>query len=88
MKATALQLRQSLGKILKQLQKHGEPIIIEKSRKTVAVLISPEQFQERFIDYSDEDKRRQLFDAFRQHRVKPARDTLTVLRGLRYGKRH
>jgi prevent-host-death family protein len=51
MKTTnALKLRQSLGKILKQLAKDGEPIIVEKDRKPAAVLIAIEDFQRRFAD--------------------------------------
>jgi PHD/YefM family antitoxin component YafN of YafNO toxin-antitoxin module len=86
MKVNALQVRQSFGKILEKLRKYDEPIIIEKAREPVAVLISMKAFRERFVDYREEQKRRELLDAFRQNAGKPAVDSLTALREARYGK--
>ncbi len=86
MKVNALQVRQSLGKILDKLKKTDEPIIIEKNREPVAVLISLKTFRERFIDYREEQKRRELLEMFRAGAVPPASDSLTVLRELRYGQ--
>ena len=57
MKVNALQVRQAFGRILKKLNKSGEPIIIEKGRSPVAVLISMQAFKERFIDYREQKKR-------------------------------
>ncbi len=87
MKVNALQLRQSLGKILDRLKEEDEPIVIEKGREPVAVLISLRMFRERFIDYREEQKRRQLLDKFRQAASIPAVDSLEALRELRYGPR-
>jgi uncharacterized protein (DUF2249 family) len=56
MKVSALQVRQSLGRILEKLKKTDEPIIIEKGREPVPVLISLRVFEERFIDYREEQK--------------------------------
>jgi antitoxin (DNA-binding transcriptional repressor) of toxin-antitoxin stability system len=85
MKVNALQIRNSLGRILETLKKNGEPIIIEKGREPVAVLISLEAFKERFVDYREEEKRRALVDAFRDSATKPSADSLKTLRALRYG---
>lgn len=49
-KATALQLRQSLGKLLQRLNETGRPIVIERNRKPAAVIISLEEFRKRFVD--------------------------------------
>ena len=46
----ALQLRQSLGKVITSLTRNGQPILVEKGRKPVAVLISLKDFQERFVE--------------------------------------
>ena len=88
MKVNALQLRQSLGKILERLKQEDQPIIIEKAREPVAVLISLRMFRERFVDYREEQKRRQLLDNFRQAASVPAVDSLEALRELRYGPGH
>jgi prevent-host-death family protein len=49
-RVNALQLRQSLGKVVAALQRTGEPIILEKGRRPVAALISLRDFQERFVE--------------------------------------
>jgi PHD/YefM family antitoxin component YafN of YafNO toxin-antitoxin module len=59
-KVNALQLRQSLGKTLARLKKTGEPILVEKGRQPVAVLISLEEFQKRFVDFEADQRRREL----------------------------
>ncbi len=46
----ALQLRQSLGKALVELQKAGGPVLIEKGRRPAAFLISLQDYEERFAD--------------------------------------
>ena len=85
MKVNALEIRQSLGKILKRLQAKDEPIIIEKGRVPVAVLISLKAFQERFIDYRELQKRRELLETFQNSASPASQDSLQVLRELRYG---
>ena len=86
MKVTALQIRQTFGKILKKLQASDEPIIIEKGRIPVAVLISLKTFKDRFIDYREEIKRAELLDRFRESISEGSEDSLKVLRELRYGR--
>lgn len=85
MKVNALQIRQSLGKILKKLAATDEPIVVEKGRRPVAVLISIKAFTERFIDYREQRKREELLARFRDSAVRPASDSLSLLRDLRYG---
>jgi PHD/YefM family antitoxin component YafN of YafNO toxin-antitoxin module len=85
---TALQIRQSFGKILKKLQKDDEPILVEKGREPVAVLISLKAFQERFIDYREKKKREALLELAKTSAKKSTLDSLTVLRELRYGSDH
>ncbi len=88
MKVNALQLRQSLGKYLEKLQKTDEPLIIEKGRRPVAVLISLKVFRERFIDLREEQKRQEMLEAFRLSAVTPTEDSLVALRDVRYGSGH
>lgn len=88
MKVTALEVRQSLGKILRKLEKMDEPIIVEKGRRPVAALISLKAFRRRFIDYQEKQKREALLNAFREAGAAPALDSLLVLRELRYGEDH
>jgi PHD/YefM family antitoxin component YafN of YafNO toxin-antitoxin module len=85
MQVNALQVRQSLGAILKKLASSGEPIVIEKNRTPVAVLISLEAFKERFIDYQDARKRAELLQRFAGAATPAKLDSLDVLRRLRYG---
>ena len=87
MKVNALQIRQTFGKILKKLQATDEPIIVEKGREPVAVLISLKTFQERFIDYREQSKREELWQALRDAAVPAKNSSLSVLRELRYGSR-
>ena len=88
MKVNALQVRQSLGKILDHLKLVDEPIVIEKGREPVAVLISLKMFRERFVDYREEQKRYLLLERFRCAGAVPAVDSLEALRELRYGADH
>lgn len=61
-KTNALKLRQSLGSLLKKLEKNGEPILIERNRHPAAVLISIEEYQKRFVDH-DADQQREIMVA-------------------------
>lgn len=81
----ALKIRNNLGKILDRLNKSGEPILISKNRKIRAVLVTPEQFERRFLDWQAQDERQRFLDAMKQ--LKKSRKgnitTLAVLRKLR-----
>ena len=89
-KISSLTLRQSFTKVLATLQKTGEPILIEKSRKPAAVLISLEDFQRRFVDRDADDRRRQLIEkikstAMQSHDRRPSEELLEELREGRKG---
>lgn len=88
MKVNALQIRQSFGKILKRLQQSDEPIIVEKGRVPVAVLISLKTFRERFIDFREQQKRDEILKRFESAARAPAVPTLQAIRELRYGSDH
>jgi PHD/YefM family antitoxin component YafN of YafNO toxin-antitoxin module len=62
-KVNALELRQSLGKVLAALEKHGEPILLERGRKPVGVIVSLKDFQQRFVEKSASAARQKIFDA-------------------------
>lgn len=85
MKVNALEIRQSFGAILNKLAKHSQPIIIEKNREPVAVLISMKMFQERFIDFQDQQKRDALLATFKEVAKSSKLDSMEELRKLRYG---
>lgn len=81
----ALTIRNNLGKILDRLNKSGEPVLISKNRKIRAVLVTPEQFERRFLDWQSQDERQRFLAAMKQ--LKKSRKgnitTLAVLRKLR-----
>jgi len=82
----ALTLRNNLGAILDQLDRTGEPVMISKGRKTKAVMITPKQFEQRFLVYQAEEKRRELLAKIRASRSarigrKASVDVLRELRG-------
>ena len=81
----ALKLRNNLGEILDQLNKTGEPLLISKGRKAKAVLITPEQFEKRFLDYQAEEKKKEMLEkilALRADRIGD-KDSVAILRELR-----
>jgi PHD/YefM family antitoxin component YafN of YafNO toxin-antitoxin module len=84
----ALKIRNHLGEVLEDLKKNGEPILVSKNRKIQAVLITPEQFQKRFLDYQSEEKRKSLLKTIKSLKAKGrgSKDSVEVLRELRgYG---
>jgi PHD/YefM family antitoxin component YafN of YafNO toxin-antitoxin module len=83
---TALTLRNRLGEILDQLQKTGEPVLVSKGRKARAVMITPEQFEQRFLVYQAEEKKKELLAKVKASRsarigLKTSLDVLRELRG-------
>lgn len=54
----ALELRQSLGKVLGRLERDGAPILVCRGRTPAAALISLKDFRERFVDRDADDRRR------------------------------
>jgi PHD/YefM family antitoxin component YafN of YafNO toxin-antitoxin module len=82
---SALDLRTKFGAILDLLEEKGEPILIKKRHKLRAVLITPEQFERRFVDWQAEEKQKELLNhinKLREQRVR-GESGLEVLRKLR-----
>ena len=81
----ALQLRQSLGKVLDQIQSGGKPILVCRRSIPAAALISLKDYRERFVDREADDRRREAVARLRQIKFEsPAEGTtLDLLRSLR-----
>lgn len=81
----ALKIRNHLGEVLEELNRTGKPILVSKGRKIQAVLITPEQFQRRFLDYQAEEKRKHLMGTIKSLRAKSRlkKSSIDVLRELR-----
>jgi len=81
----ALDLRTKFGAILDLLEEKGEPILIKKRHKLRAVLVTPEQFERRFLDFQAEEKRKELLSSIKKLRKQRigAERSLDVLRKLR-----
>lgn len=81
----ALELRQSLGKVLDQLERGGEPILVYRRRTPAAALVSLKDYRERFADRAADDQRREVVARLRRLKFEsPATGTtLDVLRDLR-----
>jgi prevent-host-death family protein len=84
-KTNALALRQSLGSIIEQLRNHGEPILVEKGRQPVAVLISIEDYKKRFVDVTADIQRRELVERICRANIKlpPGKSSLDIVREAR-----
>jgi PHD/YefM family antitoxin component YafN of YafNO toxin-antitoxin module len=85
----ALKIRNNLGEVLDLLTKTGEPVLVSKGRKIRAVLITPEQFQKRFLDWQAEEEKKRLLSTIEKLRADSleSKSSLAVLRELRgYGK--
>ena len=84
-RVNALELRQSLGKVIAALERTGEPIMLEKGRKPVGVIISLRDFQERFVETAAAEARADVLREM-DRLARPASDatpTTAVLRDLR-----
>jgi len=81
----ALKVRNNLGEILDRLNDSGEPIYISKGRKIRAVLVTPEQFEKRFLDWRVKEEKKRLLDAVKGMRKgkKGKLSSLSVLRQIR-----
>jgi prevent-host-death family protein len=81
----ALELRQSLGKILRALERDGAPVFIERRGEAAAVLISLKDYRERFVDRAADEERRAVVSRIRelQFELPAKKTTLDLLRDLR-----
>jgi PHD/YefM family antitoxin component YafN of YafNO toxin-antitoxin module len=81
----ALKVRNNLGEILDRLNEKGEPILISKGRKIRAVLVTPEQFEKRFLDWQAKEEKRRFLETVKglRKKKKGRLNSLTLLRKLR-----
>ena len=84
-RVNAVELRQSVGKVLRQLEKGGESVIIERRRRPAAVLISLDDYARRFADRDADEKRLEIVQRIRelQFKAPPGKTTLDLLRDSR-----
>jgi PHD/YefM family antitoxin component YafN of YafNO toxin-antitoxin module len=81
----ALTVRNKLGEVLETLAKTGEPILVSKGRQVKAVLITPDDFQKRFLDVQAAEARERLLQSIKEVRSGKTteRRSIDVLRELR-----
>ena len=81
----ALKMRKNLREILDRLGDRGEPIMISKWKKIKAVLITPEQFEKRFLDYQTQEEKERLLDSLKglRKKRKVKQSSLLLLRRFR-----
>ncbi|WP_428097321.1 type II toxin-antitoxin system Phd/YefM family antitoxin [Candidatus Rariloculus sp.] len=81
----ALELRQSLGSVLDQLERNGAPILVCRRRTPVAALVSLKDYRERFVDREADERRREVVARIRGLTFEPpsSATTLDLLRDLR-----
>lgn len=81
----ALELRQSLGKVLDRLEQHGDPILVCRRRTPAAALVSLKDYREPFVDREADERRREVVAKLRGLKFgSPAQGTtLDILRDLR-----
>ncbi len=81
----ALKLRNNLGEVLDRLNTTGEPILISKGRKIRAVLVTPEQFERRFLDWQAKTEQKRFLDTINslKKKKKGERGSMEELRRLR-----
>lgn len=82
----ALRIRQNMGAVIQELQKTGEPILLEKGRLPVAVLISLADYKKRFVDVIADSARRRIIDEIKasQLQLPPNTSSLQLIQDLRY----
>ena len=81
---TAVELRQSVKRVVSALAENGEPILLKVGDEPVAVLISLRDFRERFVLEAAADERRRLVEeilADVRQGAAPVDEVFTELRG-------
>ena len=81
----ALKIRNNLGEILDRLNATGEPILVSKGRKLCAVLVTPQDFETRFLDYKIKEDKKRLLDGMYalRRKKKETTESIELLRQLR-----
>jgi PHD/YefM family antitoxin component YafN of YafNO toxin-antitoxin module len=82
-KTNALEMRRSLGAILKQLEGDGAPVLVERNRRPAAVLICLRDYRERFVDAAAAEERQSLADDLLDLRRRAHPSRRSVVRMLR-----
>lgn len=80
----AVDLRKSLGRVARSLERGGEPVALTLRGRAVGVLISVRDWQERFTSRAAQEERRQLVAeilADRRPSPLPIEDAIAELRG-------
>jgi PHD/YefM family antitoxin component YafN of YafNO toxin-antitoxin module len=80
----AAELRQSLGRLVRNLERKGEPILLKLGSRPVGVIVSLRDFEERFAFRAAREKRRKLVEEILQDRRPgeiPVQQALDELRG-------
>ena len=81
----ALMVRNKLGEILDQLSKTGEPVLISKGKKLRGVLVTPQDFETRFLEHQVQKEKDRLLarmHALKKKKKEPT-DSMEILRQLR-----
>ena len=84
----ALMVRNKLGELLDRLSATGEPILVRKGRELRAVLVTPQDFESRFLDYRVREDKRRLLHGLKalKRKKKESIESIELLRQLRgYG---
>jgi PHD/YefM family antitoxin component YafN of YafNO toxin-antitoxin module len=80
----ALQIRKSLGSVLKTMEQTKEPVLVTRDREPVAALIPMAIFRQRFVDFLSDDALRKAMDDLRElQSYSRGPDSLQELRRLR-----
>jgi PHD/YefM family antitoxin component YafN of YafNO toxin-antitoxin module len=80
----AAELRQSLGRLARRLERDGEPVLLKLGRRPVGVIVSVQDFSERFSLQKAAAERAALVEQIAGDRLEssvPVDDVLRELRG-------
>ena len=88
---TAIELRKSLGSVLDDVAKKKERVVIERTNRPLAVLISVEEFEEKVLRKDRSIKLKAMsskMDAWRKRHGKEASrvDVVKAVRSVREGR--
>jgi PHD/YefM family antitoxin component YafN of YafNO toxin-antitoxin module len=75
-------LRQSLTKVLSALQKSGEPILLERGKKPIGVIITLRDFEERFVEKAAAEARDRILEQINKMAI-PSENPESVVKILR-----
>jgi PHD/YefM family antitoxin component YafN of YafNO toxin-antitoxin module len=79
----ATQLRQSVRKVARQLERDGAAVLLKIGRNPVGVIIPLRAYEERFAPAIAEEKRRRVIAEIRANRAKPSTAVQEIFDELR-----